>query len=421
MLTSTDFTLYVVGGMVYNHAGRIYIEDVKALDATSRLPFWKQVVVVSPVKPLTDLGPSLVEFPIGSIRHYGVDADAPIPIVKLRLKKLLRSLLGDQMGFYEFLGVGAFGNFGFKVAIREGEAKSIIAFDAPILTQKPGVYWRREPTSLWKVVFAPPYFLYQAHFRKWAIKNAMAVHVVGEGILQELSVGLADSPNVISQPLSVVTEDDMVSPSEFDERWRAKADRNRFTIMCADRLAAEKGVFELVRAVEKRSGGRGGKADAVLHLYSSGPLKEEILSYVRRRRLSEAITYEGRVARSTLVASMRDCDLFVNLTKSLDLNRAMIDAASQGCAIIGSNLPGPRSFFKHAESAWLIDPNSPDEICSAIDYLLTNYRERRRIANEGLSIARTLRADKVKARLASWYMARFELCRKSPGTDRPDS
>ncbi len=407
MSTGKDFTLYVVGGMLYEYTGKLYIEDVKEVDLASRLPFWGHVVLISPVKRIAERAPSLVEFSSNSIRHYAVRADGPGPLMKFRLKRVLRSLLGDELGLYEFLAVGPFGDYGFKVSVRQGETKRIIAFEAPIITQKPGAYWRSQPTDVWKRLAAPLYFLHQSHFRTWAIKHAIAVRVVGEGILRELCVGPDCLSKVISEPLAVVPEAQMLTPGVFEEFWQSKAEKTSFTIMCADRLASEKGVLELVKAVDRRSARQGIEPDAVLHLYSSGPLKEEIMSYVRDRNLASVVKYHGRVSRYELIDSMRRCDLFANLTKSLDINRAMIDAASQGCAILASNLPGPRSFFKHGESAWLVDPTNPDEISLAVDYLLANFTERKNLARAALAVARTVSAEKVSERLMNWYMIRI--------------
>ena len=412
MLSGADCNLYVITGVpVYDLRGKLYWDDVWELDVITRLPFWKKIVLISPVRNLTELGPTLVDFPSESIQLFGVDGNKPVPIQRLQIKRLLRRLLGDEVGFYEFAGTSSLGKYGFRCAVREGETKRIITFDAPIELMKIQIYSQKASTSLWKKVVAqvvaPFYLLYEAHFRSWAVRHAMAVLVVGNGIVEELSVKKDCVHKIISAPLSLEKEDEMLSTEQFEEFWQAKAKITRFTIMCADRLASEKGVIELVKAIERRSSREEGTADAVLHLYSSGPSKEDILSYVCQRKLSGLVTYAGKVCRNELIESMRNCDLFVTLTKTLDFNRTMIEAAGQGCAIVGSNLPGPKSFFKHADSAWLVDPTNPDEICMAIDYLLVNFSERKRIASTALSVAKGNSAEKVKARIMNWYLTRF--------------
>ncbi len=410
MPPGTDWTLYIVTQTpLYELGGKLFWDDVWSFDVTTNLSVWRNVILVSPVQKLAGHRPkrALLEFPAKSIRHYRLDGDKSVLLQKMELREVLRELLGDQRGFYEFAGVWALGRYGFSIAVKYAEPKRVITFDAPIDLVKRAVYSKRSSTSRWKRLVAPFYFMYLAHFRAWAIKQALAVHVVGDGIVQELSLSEDCTRRIISAPLSHMTAEELVSAAQFEESWRAKAGRTKYTIMCADRSDPEKGVFELVKAVEERASREQGLADTVLNLYSHGSLKEDILAYVQRKGLSGFITYAGRVSRDELISAMRGCDLFVNLTKTVDFNRTMIDAAGQGCAIIASDLPGPKSFFRHGESAWLVDPTNPKEICSAIDHLLANYNDRRRIAEAALSVARAQSANRVKERIMSWYLARF--------------
>ena len=381
---------------IYKMKENFYWPDVWGEDVSGQISFWDKVTLFCPHKEVTILPRNTEEIPINQINLLTYKKGtfrSFIDFIQIQKKILLQ-----KSTIYEFAGSNINGMLGFLISILFGEKRNVITFDSPVdLIQK------TETKSIPKKILKPFYCAIMKKYRIWSINKSMVTIVVGLGILNDLNLRYDDS-KILSVPLSLFDESFVIGQKDFDDAWDMKKDNNTYKIMCCDRFSSEKGVFELVEAMNNISKMR---HNIILELYNDGPQKEQIVNYIENNSLKNHIILKGKVSRNELIEAMRQCDLFVNFTKTLDLNRTMIEAATQGCAILGSDLYGVSTFFDNSSEAYLINPNSVNEITESILYLIDNYSIRLNLANNVISKIVNYTSTKTKKQRRDFIINRY--------------
>lgn len=157
-------------------------------------------------------------------------------------------------------------------------------------------------------------------------------------------------------------------------------------ILFVGRLVERKGVKYLIDAarVLKEKG-----ANISVHIVGDGPLKGELEEYARVLGLGEVVVFKGRVGGDELIEEYKNAHIFV-LPSIIDskgdtegLGVVLIEALTFGLPVIGSRVGGIPDIILDRETGLLVDEKDPQGLASAVEYLLLNWEEAKKMVVSG--------------------------------------
>ena len=174
----------------------------------------------------------------------------------------------------------------------------------------------------------------------------------------------------------------VVSPSSAMEPIQAKATDNEVAeIVYASRIVPENGLDTLIKAL-----GQVSRLHWHLTVCGTG-IGRHVMPIVRSARalgINDRISWEGHV--EDVKPFLEKADIAVVPSKNADsLGMAVLEAASQGCAIIAANTDIHRSLLADGETALFTAPESPDSLAEALNRLIENAELRKKIASAAKS------------------------------------
>jgi glycosyltransferase involved in cell wall biosynthesis len=159
-------------------------------------------------------------------------------------------------------------------------------------------------------------------------------------------------------------------------------------LLFVGRLRDEKGVLVMLEALDLlrnpgRSGAQGEKPCLHLHVFGSGDKAylAELQTFLRAKRLADAVTLHGRVSQDELMCYYDSCDVL--LVPSLwrePFGLVVAEAMARGLPVIASNIGGPAEILTHEVNGLLIEPGDARALAGAITGLLENPRKRAQLA-----------------------------------------
>lgn len=142
-----------------------------------------------------------------------------------------------------------------------------------------------------------------------------------------------------------------------------------------------RGVRELIRANDHL------KSSARLNLvggFQNPSLKTEVQSYSGWKRVNEAGVLDRSGVREVLGRSVAGLVTFHPLPNHVDAQpNKMFEYMSAGIPVIASNFPMWREVIEGNDCGLCVDPLDPKAIAGAIDFLVTNPDEARRMGDNG--------------------------------------
>ena len=397
-MKESNWTYFLIGGTLYQYNERLYWPELWARDVLAQANLWKEVHVVCGYKPTSKLATNFLEIPSHIYFHTFPKRRICHNIV--HLLRALQPYLKKDCTIYEYASTSIDSLLAFFFSRLLGEKRTVVTIDGPIEIV-PLQSSIKLPSILWKVVLACLKWM-----RKLAVRQSLAVIAIGKGVLYE--IGICDPTplyeKILIVPLSLYSESEVLTEAEFEELWKEKLGDNAFVVVCADRIAPEKGHLQLAQAARQLVNEF---SDIQFVIYGEGPAEMSLRKFIEQNNLASIIQLKGKVSYAELLRAFRKCDVAVNLTRSWDLNRASIDAASQGAAVISSDLPGARSFFSHGEDAHLVNPGDVDAIIQGLRSLKISDRYRKTVAKHGVIKARQYTAESTKALRKEFILRRL--------------
>ena len=163
-------------------------------------------------------------------------------------------------------------------------------------------------------------------------------------------------------------------------------------LLSVGRLVAKKGHDDLVDALAT--------LPAALHwrlaVIGSGEARGALDARIRAAGLADRVAFHGAQAQDAVVAAMRAADLFVLPAKPAPsgdrdgLPNVLMEAASQGLAIVATDFAGTPEFVEHGRHAVLVPPADPAALAVAILGLARDPDRRHRL---GLAAHERLERD----------------------------
>ena len=172
---------------------------------------------------------------------------------------------------------------------------------------------------------------------------------------------------------------------------KGPAEANIQTMICVGRLSPEKGQPGLLRSFARL---REQHPELRLRLVGDGPDRASLEALAKELKLSDAVTFAGRLSEEETLAEIARADLLVLPSFMEGLPIVLMEAMAAGVPVIASRVAGIPELVEDDETGLLFTPSNWDELASHIDRLLGDEALRSRLA------------EKAKAKVASEFDTR---------------
>lgn len=146
-----------------------------------------------------------------------------------------------------------------------------------------------------------------------------------------------------------------------------------FLLGCVARLTKQKGIDILLRALSII-----GATDANLIIFGIGEEEVSLRAFACQLSLQSRVSFAGY--RYDIPRLLGALDLYVHPARFEGMPNAVIEAMAAGCPVVATNTDGARELINQGEQGWLVPPNDPVALASAIGEALADRDEARRRA-----------------------------------------
>lgn len=170
------------------------------------------------------------------------------------------------------------------------------------------------------------------------------------------------------------------------------------TILFLSRLVPEKGIYELLEAVERLSARFN---DLKIEIVGDGPERQAIEDWVRSRKLDGRVRMRGYLRGQEKAKAFAGAGIFVLPTRHGEgCPVTLLEAMAAGLPVITTPVGGIPDVFRDGVNGFLLRDRHPDTIAESIDELLRNPALRQRIGEQNREEAwRRFEARLVTGRL----------------------
>jgi glycosyltransferase involved in cell wall biosynthesis len=148
-------------------------------------------------------------------------------------------------------------------------------------------------------------------------------------------------------------------------------------VLTVGRLAVQKGYYYLIDAIALLSREHN---DLMFVVLGEGKLYSKLVSYARKKGVSDKIHFEGFV--ENVVPYLKGCDLFVLPSLYEGMSNAAMEAMSYGKPVILTNVNGAKELIPDKGKGLLIPPHDAQAIAEAVLKLKDDNELCERLGNE---------------------------------------
>jgi glycosyltransferase involved in cell wall biosynthesis len=189
---------------------------------------------------------------------------------------------------------------------------------------------------------------------------------------------LAESrPSVVVRPAG-----DRFDPNLSDREIAARADRDPFHVVFVGNLVPRKGLHVLLDGLGRVSG------DWLLSIVGN----ESDADYARKARqqarslgITESVRFEGRLPDAALADRLAESHLLAVPSSYEGYGIVYLEGMSFGLPALATTAGGPTELVTHGEDGFLVPPDGPEAVASAVGAVLS---DRDRLRTMGLAARR---------------------------------
>jgi glycosyltransferase involved in cell wall biosynthesis len=171
-----------------------------------------------------------------------------------------------------------------------------------------------------------------------------------------------------------------VDTTEFTVSGVRPAGDDRFTVLCVGRLTPEKGQTVLLEAAAQMIG-NGTPVDFVLAGW--GPSAEALEAQARSLGIADRVTFAGAVGQDRLSELFASADVFCLPSFAEGVPIVLMEAMASGVPVVTTPIAGIPELVRNEESGVLVPPGRADLLAAALQRLLDDPVEARRLAANG--------------------------------------
>lgn len=179
-----------------------------------------------------------------------------------------------------------------------------------------------------------------------------------------------------------------------------KTEKTGRKIAYCGRLARNKGLFELLKAIKIV---RDKYPDIRLTIVGKGPLKREAKDFVKSQGLSKNVIFKGWVPEiEEIVKIYNESEMLVMTSYSEGNPRVTLEAMACGTPVISTKVGIMKELIKHGENGLLVDWD-PRDIAEKIIFLLENKELREKMGERGRKTVKKFEFKKMIKNYADVY------------------
>ncbi len=168
-------------------------------------------------------------------------------------------------------------------------------------------------------------------------------------------------------------------------------ERQPVRLLSVGRMVEKKGMDVLIEALARLPASVAWRLDHV----GGGPLSASMQRLAERRGLAARIRWHGPLTQEALLQRYREADLFVLASRIAadgdrdGLPNVLMEAQSQGLAVLSSNLSAIAELVEDGVSGRLVPPGDPDALAAELTGLIGDPTLRARLGRAGQERVRT--------------------------------
>jgi glycosyltransferase involved in cell wall biosynthesis len=204
---------------------------------------------------------------------------------------------------------------------------------------------------------------------------------------------------------SVVTPADIERTRSMPVDPVAPTDERPLRIAWAGRIAAEKGLDDLLAAVKSL------EADGMpvrLSIIGDGPVRAVLEEQAAASGLDGRVRWHGYLAdRSAYLDALRDADIFALPSRAEGVPKVLVEAMAAGLPLVAARVGAVPALLRGGERGRLVEPHDAAALATAIADLALDQSARVRLRNAGLDFAAAHTAEAQADRLVGWMRRSF--------------
>ncbi|HEV8482258.1 MAG TPA: glycosyltransferase family 4 protein [Blastocatellia bacterium] len=182
-----------------------------------------------------------------------------------------------------------------------------------------------------------------------------------------------------------------LTPSVFSSSDEMPPQKNGKTLMAMGRLSSEKG-FDLLLSAFSVLAAR--HPEWTLEILGEGPLRGHLESRIQKLGLAGRVRMPGFTLRP--FDALRRADLFAMSSLCEGFPNALLEAMACGLAVVSFDCPsGPRHIIRNGVDGVLVPPRNDQAMAAALDRLMGDEAERKRLAARGPEVAERFGVERV--------------------------
>jgi glycosyltransferase involved in cell wall biosynthesis len=127
---------------------------------------------------------------------------------------------------------------------------------------------------------------------------------------------------------------------------------------------------------------------AILSIVGDGEERLSLIELSRKLELGDSVHFMGFQNHEKVLEIMNDSDLIVLPSEMEGNPRVLVEAMMLKVPIVATNVPGIRDIVKHGETGYLVSGELPDDLSSAIIYVLGNKQYASKISENAYEFAK---------------------------------
>lgn len=198
------------------------------------------------------------------------------------------------------------------------------------------------------------------------LRTASLTFLLGEGVVSRYG-DYAHNFLQIYQP--IVGLEELIPEAELQEKLAALENATAFQICFAGRLAEEKGVEVLLRAVVRLTG----KYDFIVNVYGDGEQRHEYEELAKELGLSDVVVFHGnKVWGEVLFGELRKNSIQIVPHLTLEMTRNVFDGMASGCALVVSDTTALQGLITDSDAGVLFKTGDPESLAGSLQEMFTD-------------------------------------------------
>lgn len=197
--------------------------------------------------------------------------------------------------------------------------------------------------------------------------------------------------NVVAIPTGIDT-------SDFHPSTQVSKLRNTLVSTINFNLAYSKGVDLLIRAVKEIP-------EAHLILLGEGSQRDAMMSLARKLKVSDRVTFTGRVPHEDVWTYLKRATLFVMVTRILEgSNKSVLEAMFSGLPVVVTRTGGLPELVVDGVNGRVVEPENVKDLTRAILKLLKDPKLRKKMGRNNKLKVKKYSADVLAAKRCEYFM-----------------